>query len=348
MRRSKIGPEIDVRSALEPGEKPTLKTLSRLSGLAVATVSRALNDAPDISDDTKRLVRRIADQVGYVPNRAGVRLRTGRTNVIALLLGHEADVMNHTAQLISAISEELNGTQYHLIVMPKIRGEDMLERVRYIVETGSADGILMNQTQADDPRVAYLMEKHFPFVTHGLTKWADQHPYYDYDNAAFLHHAMDTLHKRGRKTVYLILPPLSHNYSNDMRRGAEEAARKYGIRLIYNEGGTADSPILDIQQMVAGALAEHPEIDAIFGGSPTSIMAATAAAEQAGHTVGQDIDIIGKEAIRFLKQFRPGLLVGHEDVARAGHFVTKAVLQAIQEPEAPPMQFLEIPENDIE
>ena len=66
--------------------KPTLKTISELSGLAVATVSRALNDAPDIGADTKKLVRRIAADIGYVPNRAGVRLRTGRTNVITLVL----------------------------------------------------------------------------------------------------------------------------------------------------------------------------------------------------------------------------------------------------------------------
>ena len=66
--------------------KPTLKTIAELSGLAVPTVSRALNDAPDIGAKTKEKVRRIADEIGYIPNRAGVRLRTGRTNVVSLML----------------------------------------------------------------------------------------------------------------------------------------------------------------------------------------------------------------------------------------------------------------------
>ncbi len=48
--------------------KPTLKTISQISGLAVPTVSRALNDAPDIGSATKKLVRKIADEIGYVPN----------------------------------------------------------------------------------------------------------------------------------------------------------------------------------------------------------------------------------------------------------------------------------------
>ena len=80
--------------------KPTLKTISKLSGLAVPTVSRALSDAPDISEKTKKKIREIAAEIGYVPNRAGVRLRTGKTLVISLILAPDSELMPHTAQLI--------------------------------------------------------------------------------------------------------------------------------------------------------------------------------------------------------------------------------------------------------
>jgi LacI family transcriptional regulator len=48
----------------EPVERPTLKTIARLAGLAVPTVSSALSDAPDIGEDTKRRVKEIALQIG--------------------------------------------------------------------------------------------------------------------------------------------------------------------------------------------------------------------------------------------------------------------------------------------
>ena len=67
-------------------ERPTLKTIAFMTGLGVTTVSRALKDAPDIGAETKERVRMVARQLGYQPNRAGVRLRTGKTNVIALVL----------------------------------------------------------------------------------------------------------------------------------------------------------------------------------------------------------------------------------------------------------------------
>ena len=116
--------------------RPTLKTIAKLSGLAVPTVSRALNDAPDIGDATKAKVREIARRIGYSPNRAGLRLRTGKTNVIALILSTEHDMMNHTVRLITAIAGGTRGTPYHMIVTPYFPDQDPMDPVRYIVENG--------------------------------------------------------------------------------------------------------------------------------------------------------------------------------------------------------------------
>ena len=63
MARKRETVDQDFAARLLPGEKPTLRTLARLSGFAVATVSRALSDAPDIADNTKNLVKHIAHAV---------------------------------------------------------------------------------------------------------------------------------------------------------------------------------------------------------------------------------------------------------------------------------------------
>ncbi len=91
--------------AVRRDERPTLKTIAYMTGLGVTTVSRALNDAPDIGQATKERVRLVAKQIGYRPNRAGVRLRTGRTNVISLILSIENEVLGMTSHLVYGISE---------------------------------------------------------------------------------------------------------------------------------------------------------------------------------------------------------------------------------------------------
>jgi len=328
------------------GAKPTLKTISQLSGLAVPTVSRALNDAPDIGAGTKQLVRRIAQEIGYVPNRAGVRLRTGRTNVISLVMSTEQDMMNHTARLISSVAGALQNTPFHLIVTPYFPDQDPMRPVRYIVETGSADAVIFNQILPEDPRVAFLMERGFPFATHGRSKWCAGHAYFDYDNAAFGRIAMGRMIARGRRNVVLIAPPRAQNYARDMIAGATAAAAGGPCRLTVSDRVTSDAGGAAVRAAVAESLAADPAIDGIVCASTTAAMASVAALEDMGRVVGGDADVFAKEAIPFLNLFRPGIMTLNEDVGRAGEFLARAAMRAVREPDLPPMQGLEVPQDD--
>ncbi|MEO8530544.1 MAG: LacI family transcriptional regulator [Deltaproteobacteria bacterium] len=325
------------------GARPTLKTISKLTGLAIATVSRALHDAPDIGAETKRRVHEVADQIGYRPNRAGVRLRTGKTNVISLVLSTDHDVMNHTARLISSVAGALRGTPYHLIVTPYFPSEDPMEPVKYIVETQSADAIILNQTQPNDPRVAWLMEKGFPFATHGRTNWCDSHPYFDFDNARFAELGVERLGARGRKHILMLAPRMDQNYAKDMVNGAQSMGRKLGVHVEILKSVSSDDGSIAAEAAVREALAADPTIDGVITASTTTCMSACAAAEDLGRVVGQDIDLFSKEAIPFLKRFRRDIQCVQEDVATAGAFLARAALKRISDPMALPMQGLDSP-----
>ena len=345
MAQSKGQPQI-APATLSAEGKPTLKTIARISGLAVPTVSRALNDAPDIGNETKKLIRKIANDIGYVPNRAGVRLRTGRTNVISLVMSTEHDLMAHTASLIASVASGLRHTPFHLIVTPFFPDQDPMDPVRYIVETGSADAVIMNQIQPQDPRVAYLMERKFPFATHGRSDWVEQHPYYDFDNRAFGNLAMQQLAARGRKNILVVAPPPQQNYSQHMRAGVTESGQTLGVKATIVDGVTSDSSSSEIVAFLRQRIDADPSIDALICASTSSAMAAVAAIEQQGAEVGNQIDVFAKEAVPFLKLFRADILTVSEAVNAAGNFLAKAAIQAIRNPNDPPMQFLEVPSDD--
>jgi LacI family transcriptional regulator len=327
-----------------PG-RPTLKTISELSGLAVPTVSRALNDAPDIGEATKRRVRELAEKIGYRPNRAGLRLRTGKTNVLALVLPTNDDMLNYTARLITAIAAGTRGTAYHLIITPYFPDQDQMDPVRYLVETRSADGIILNQIEPEDPRVAYLMEQDFPFATHGRTVWCDRHPYVDFDNTVFGRIGATRLMNRGRRRLMLIAPPQDQTYAMNMIEGARAAAEAAGAAFEILDGITSDHPSLEIEAAVTARYARGDRPDGIICASTSAAIAATAGIEAAGLRLGREVDLIGKEAVAFLRRFRPKSLSIHEDVASAGALLTKAVIQAIDNPDLPPIQRLEVPKD---
>lgn len=323
-------------------QRPTLKTIAQLSGLAVPTVSRALNDAADIRAETKALVRKIADEIGYVPNRAGVRLRTGRTNVISLVLATQHD--NHTARLISSIAQALEGTGYHLNVTPYTANGDIMKPIRYIVETGSADGIILNQIEPHDPRIAYLMDRKFPFAAHGRSLDAKNYAYYDFDNAAYGAGAVHVLAERDRTRIAAVVPPLRQTYSLMMVEAMDRAARDKGVLLTKIDGADSDAPVVQIVAAVQEHLQHNPDTDAIITASAGAALSAISAVERSGRVVGKDVDVFTKEALPFLRLVREDILAVSESISDAGSFLARAALQAVQSPEMPPMQFLETPD----
>ncbi|MEY1554485.1 LacI family transcriptional regulator [Yoonia sp. R2331] len=335
----------DSASARGARKQPTLKTIAALTGLAVPTVSRALGGASDISATTRARVRAVADEIGYVPNRAGVRLRTGRTNVIALVLSTEHEVMNHTAKLISSVAAGLRETPFHLNITPYFGDEDPMKPIRYIVETRSADAVIFNQTRDEDPRVAYLRSVKFPFATHGRTKWSDEHAYYDYDNAAFGALGVQELAKRGRKNILLVAPPTDQRYGKDMVDGSRTAGREYGVKVDILSGASSDNAMQQTEAAIDAHIASGAPVDGLICGSNSASIAAMSAVERAGMVLGDSVDLFSKEAIPILKRIRPSILTVHEDVAETGRFLAKAAMSAVLSPNEPALQFLEVPSH---
>ena len=326
--------------------KPTLKTISELSGLAITTVSRALSNAPDISISTKEKVKKIADEIGYIPYRAGVRLRTGRTNVISLIMSTDSEIMDMTGRLISSIALGLRGTPYHLNMTHHFPGDDPMKPIKYIVETGSADALIFNQVQPNDPRVHYLIEKKFPFTMHGRSCPNEKQSFVDYDNGEFAKIAIEKLVKKNRKHILMITPPQNQSYGLEMVQSAKNTAEKHNISLIIAPIITSDSSITLISDTVSKQIINNKKIDGIIVGTPKGAMAAVAGFEKLNLTIGQDIDIVAKDAVNFLKLFRNQIIVINENVEIAGKKLAEAAIHAAQNPDSEPIQYIDRPESD--
>ncbi len=314
-----------------------------MTGLGVTTVSRALSDAPDIAEATKERVRLVAKQIGYRPNRAGVRLRTGKTNVISLILDLRDEAFDLTPGLVFGLSETLADTPYHLIVTPYDTEGDALAPVRYVVETGSADGVILSRTEPDDARVRYLHEHGMPFATHGRTDMGIDHPYCDFDNEAYARLAVDLLAARGRQRLALIGAPPQLMFARHTSVGFEQALEQYDLMEIPVHGATIDSQSFDIETEVFRLMRSRYRPDGFVCSAPTAAIAVTAGIERAGLIVGEDVDIVGKQSFDFLKKFRPGILVINEDFRSAGRTLADAITRTIAGTSPLSLQTLEVP-----
>jgi LacI family transcriptional regulator len=328
---------------IDGGGRPTLKTIAYMTGLGVTTVSRALNDAPDIGRATKERVRLVAEQIGYRPNRAGVRLRTGKTNVISLILPIETDVLGVTSHLVYGISDYLAGSPYHLIVTPYNQLGGPLGPVRYIVETGSADGIIFSRTEPEDERVRYLHERGFPFATHGRTEMGIVHPYYDFDNFRYGEIAVERLAARGRRRLALLAPPANLTFARHMMAGFQRGIERYDAVDVPIRGITSDSPAEAVEAEIVRLMASRHPPDGIVFSSARSAISGITIAEAAGRVPGRDFDVVVKESFNLMKKFRKDIEVVHEDFRTAGMRLAEAVLRTIAGADPSDLQTLELP-----
>ncbi len=318
------------KSPPDKGRRPTLKTIAFMTGLGVTTVSRALKDAPDISEATKERVRLVAREIGYQPNRAGVRLRTGKTNVISLVFDLAEDHMGLTEKMVLGISEVLASTPYTLTITPYQHPTDPMIPIRHVLDTGSADGIIISRTEPDDARVRFLSEAKFPFATHGRTEMGIEHPYHDFDNEAFAYKGVQKLASLGRRRIAHLAPPADLTFGIHARTGFNRAIADFNLEKVPFGVVNIDASWDEIRTATQALMQQTNPPDGILSLSGAGAAAAIVGLESLGFQLGREIDMVTKEYTPLMRSFRPGMVAVHEDIRMSGRDLARAVLAQIE------------------
>ena len=139
-----------------PPSKPTLRLLAGELDLSVTTVSRALAGYPDVARATRERVREAAERLGYVPNSAAKMLVTGQSGFVGfvLTLREPAWIDPWMGEFLSGLGEGLARRGRHLFIATVSPGQDELEVLRQVVESGRADAIVLTRIAERDRRVA--------------------------------------------------------------------------------------------------------------------------------------------------------------------------------------------------
>ena len=119
----------------------TLKHISQLSGYSISTVSKALNNGFDISNQTKLKIRKLAASNNYIPNRTALALRNKRTKIIGVIVPN----INSTfySNVLSAIQKKAFDEGYRILVSQsfgiKNRESECINEIKH----GCVDGIIV-------------------------------------------------------------------------------------------------------------------------------------------------------------------------------------------------------------
>ncbi len=332
------------KRGVKPSGKPTLKTIAQMTGLAVTTISRALNNAPELSQDTRERVQKIAAEIGYSPDRAALRLKTGRTNVVSLVLEPDEQIYGFGTSIVAGLTEAMRDTSYHLVITPLFRNVSPMEPIQHIVRNRMADGVIFSKAESFDERIRFLIDSNFPFVSHGRSRWPEAHPFVDFDNEAYAYGAVRRLVQKGCKKVSIVLPESALTYTDHLKNGMARAAAEAGIAHEFAGDVTLQSPTDAIRNYVIKRSKRPDGPDGWVCASEVSALAVIGGLNEAGKPVGISSHVISKQASPMFVQFQTGAETVPEDFVDAGRQMGRLLMARIGGAEPADLQYLAQPQ----
>ncbi|MFQ5341972.1 MAG: LacI family DNA-binding transcriptional regulator [Anaerolineae bacterium] len=310
----------------------TLKDIARETGYSVTTVSRALNDYEDVKPATKSVIREMADRLGYHPNVTAQHLQRRRTDTLGFIIPTAGPRFSDPffIEFLTGIGNEASTYGYDLLVSTRSPGPEEIDAYRRFVGGKRVDGLIIVRTRRQDPRITYLLEQHFPFVTFGRTDGAGEFPFVDEDGRAGMAQVTRHLLDQGHRRIAFIAAPQHLMFAHERLAGYVETVQENGV-------GVDNSLIVegDLSKQSGRQAAEHllnlpKPPTAIMANNDLMALGAMAAAQARDLVVGRDIAVTGFDDIPLAEHSHPPLTTVRQPIYQIGKIVSRMLIRTIR------------------
>jgi LacI family transcriptional regulator len=293
-----------------------IRELARRSGVSVATVSRALNDRPDVSPRTRDRIVAIARELGYQPNEQARTLVRRRSDLVGLVwdTGYAATGARHPflADVLIGLKIALADTGHHLLLVSTSGADDAQVYVRAARRHSLAGAVLMGVDDQAAP-VTALIDSGLPCVGIDLPVTGPAATFVTSDNRAGAASAVAHLHELGHRRIAVVTGPPEMLPSVERLTGFREECRRRGVDVpseyvthgdfFLASGYTCTRQLLALPQ---------PPTGVVVCGDEMAVGALHAAAD-AGLTVPRDLSVVGYDDVEAAALVRPALTTVAQD-----------------------------------
>jgi LacI family transcriptional regulator len=314
----------------------TLLEIAKHAGVSRSTVSRVMNDHPNVDKETRERVLLVADQLNYQPNIAARGLAAGRTRIIGLVIPMGVSALftdPYFPLLIQGISSACNANDHSVMLW---LAEPEYERltIRQILQAGLVDGVILASALMDDPIMEALLKRDLPFVMVGRHPTNDQVSYVDVDNRNSSREMVSYLLRSGYSRVATIAGPKNMIAGSDRMLGYLAALQQrrvsYDPNLVIEGDFTEEGGYRAMQRL----LPFSP--DAVFVASDAMALGALRALREANLRVPEDIAITGYDDMPFAAHTDPPLTTVRQPIQRMGAVAAETLIDLIAHPDEQP------------
>jgi DNA-binding LacI/PurR family transcriptional regulator len=321
----------------------TIDDIAREAGVSVSTVSRILNNKPDVAKATRERVQALIAQKGYAPHTSARNLAAGKSRTIALLFpaAHTGFSQLELDFFIGAASSASGHDFFFNLMTDPVTESELLGLYR----RGGVGGVILMQICMDDWRVNLLKEHGLPFVMIGRNRNTEGLHYVDFDFETAIQKAFGYLHDLGHREIGFITRP------KEMReQGLGPAVRslesyqnmlkQLGLHSCYRE---THLTVNDVYEATLELLLENPTVTAIVTVNGATSAGIYQALQERGKRVPKDVSVVAVATNKMAQLVTPALTNIHFPSERLGFEAASMLIEQFRNP-ATPKQTLLAPE----
>ncbi|NRF92870.1 LacI family DNA-binding transcriptional regulator [Paenibacillus frigoriresistens] len=240
-----------------------IKDIARHLGVSVSTVSRAINNHPDIREETKLQVMEAIRSLNYRPNAIAKGLIQKKTYTIGLMIPEISDPF--FSGLANAVEEMLFDHGYQVVYGNTNRNPDKEKQFICNAIERQFDGLIITPDFLDEEFIQLLSSLDMPVVfLRRRTPAALSIPFVDVDHYQAAVTAVNYLIELGHKQIGFISMPESSFTGNERLRGYKDTMQKHGLSSDHSRIVIGGRTIVHGREAMGKLYEKNPEVTAVF------------------------------------------------------------------------------------
>lgn len=288
-----------------------IKDIARLAGVGVSTVSRVINDHPDVKDETREKILKIIKESNYIPNNSARILKKNNTNNIGVLV---KGVFNpFFAEMINIIGNRINEAGYTMILQQNdYATEDDVDNLIAFVKEKRLQGIIClggNFLNINDESFQFLDIPVVLTSVNTLSKESkSKFSSIGIDNVLAAKASIQYLIDKGHRNIGILLGEKNDVGISGLRlEGYKKALEENNIPYSEENVFIGDYDYSGAYRVTKEIINNRKDITAIFSISDIMAVGVAKSVIDQGLQVGEDISIMGFDGMDISKYYNPGI-----------------------------------------
>ncbi len=312
--------------------KVTITDVAERAGVSMKTVSRVLNNEPNVAAKTRSRVKAIAAELRYSPNLAARGLATSKSYLIALIYDNPSP--NYISHIQRGAIHACREFGYHLVVEPMSLADagshdEKVKAVRSVLDRLPVDGVILTPPLSDNEAVLQVLAELNIKSVRIAPKNGGSQAFVGMDDETAAYQMTQHLLQQGHEKIAFIRGHVDHAATTLRHAGyvraMQEAKVTVSENLIVQGDFSFESGAVGARTLLAGEAAARPT--AIFASNDDMAAAVISVAGQMGLDVPGSLSVCGFDDTPLARVVSPALTTVRQPIYKMGHQAAKELLR---------------------